>query len=520
MNKSAFCGECGSDLGAGTKFCPSCGSEQSQFHKPAPARGAPDHADHPTAAGERPVSPGRDESARAAGSPAAGRPGVADRVEQFSPSAGEFASRIVSQAQTPGVIAAATAAGIAAAGCLVVGLLLAIIFPDDSLLGLYGGQTGLIGEALSQTVSFLQVSFFLDADAPPRVAPLLFVAIPIGLCSLGAYLQANRTRAMSPRARLLWGAATGVAFGLIMLVAALAAGDTDPSVGGSFFLGLLFGALGGLVGARRAMKRDSPETLSDVLPSRVQAAARVLASALRPLLAALAVTTLIGISVWWVQGIRDEGGARLASPLPITLVQDAAYSADLGIRYLALGAGVQFGDAEASGPSSNPSGELQELEDALGEELGMPEASGMVMAGAPGANPIPADGLEEEGERPARLFDYSDNVTAPLFVPLLILLIGIPLILSLYAGFATARAAAARTSRAAAAWGALVGPLWAVTMVLLNAVSQDVFAGVPSGDSVFINFLLGGALLGALGGLLSTQTAGEARAFPEGTSHG
>ncbi|CAN5126836.1 hypothetical protein BH20ACT20_BH20ACT20_11960 [soil metagenome] len=64
----------------------------------------------------------------------------------------------------------------------------------------------------------------------------------------------------------------------------------------------------------------------------------------------------------------------------------------------------------------------------------------------------------------------------------------------------------------AAAWGALVGPVWAVTMALLDALATKQVFGNPEGESVFVAFLPGGALLGGLSGFLAGQGTGAREA--------
>ena len=72
-----------------------------------------------------------------------------------------------------------------------------------------------------------------------------------------------------------------------------------------------------------------------------------------------------------------------------------------------------------------------------------------------------------------RLFDYRDGASAVVFLLMLVLLVGLPLCGALLAGFTVARERAASTPVLAAAWGALVGPVWAITLALLNALLQD-----------------------------------------------
>jgi hypothetical protein len=54
-------------------------------------------------------------------------------------------------------------------------------------------------------------------------------------------------------------------------------------------------------------------------------------------------------------------------------------------------------------------------------------------------------------------------------------------------------------------------------MVLLAALARKNVVGNPNGDSVFIAFLVGGVVLGAIGGLLAAQgasTAADSQATP------
>lgn len=73
-------------------------------------------------------------------------------------------------------------------------------------------------------------------------------------------------------------------------------------------------------------------------------------------------------------------------------------------------------------------------------------------------------------------------------------------------GAGTEASAGARRPELAAAWGALVGPVWAISLALLSAMHVKI-VGQPDGESLFGIYLLGGAILGAIGGLLSSQAA-------------
>jgi hypothetical protein len=86
-----------------------------------------------------------------------------------------------------------------------------------------------------------------------------------------------------------------------------------------------------------------------------------------------------------------------------------------------------------------------------------------------------------------RLFDYSDALPALVFIPGMLLLIAL--------------------------WGAAVGPIWAILMVVLNGLASKTadlpLFGRGSGDSVFGFVLLVGLLVGAGGGALAGQAEPE-----------
>ena len=130
--------------------------------------------------------------------------------------------------------------------------------------------------------------------------------------------------------------------------------------------------------------------------------------------------------------------------------------------------------------------------------------------------PLPAEEPAEVLANGAtyRLFDYRDGASAIVFLLMLVLLVGLPLCGALFAGFTVARERAAATPVLAAAWGALVGPVWAIALALLNALLQDTLFGHAQGESVFGIVLVLGALVGALGGLP------RGRRYPVGRGRG
>ena len=122
-----------------------------------------------------------------------------------------------------------------------------------------------------------------------------------------------------------------------------------------------------------------------------------------------------------------------------------------------------------------------------------------------------ADPLEATFREPTvRLFDYGDAIPTALFVLALLVFVAIPVVFALYAGFRAARAVAAATPIQAAAAGALTGPVWAITLVILNGVANKTRGyalwGLGDGASTFGFALLIGATLGAVGGLLAIQS--------------
>ena len=103
-----------------------------------------------------------------------------------------------------------------------------------------------------------------------------------------------------------------------MLVFAIIGGDSDTtristSIGGAFALGLLWGALGGLIGAATKLPLDEVIARVPPVPRSVLGAAL---AALRPLAAVLVVCTALGLVGWLVQVGRDAGGVRAGRSAP------------------------------------------------------------------------------------------------------------------------------------------------------------------------------------------------------------
>jgi hypothetical protein len=269
-----------------------------------------------------------------------------------------------------------------------------------------------------------------------------------------------------------------------MLAFAIVGGESEttrisPSAGSAFALGLLWGALGGLVGA--ATKLPLRQSIARIPPT-VRTVGTATLATLRPLAAVLVTCTAIGLVGWLVQVGADAGGVRNDRSAATALIEEAAFAGEDGVHLTALAAGARF-RADANGPLGLP----------------FPVAD---------ANDVPGSGGA------FRIFSYDDALSAYVLLVALVLLMGLVTLGALYAGFAAARAVTAGTLGTGAVWGAITGPAWATAMALLVILAGGIFHGDADDASVFGVFLLGGALLGAAGGALSVsgQAAGDGAA--------
>lgn len=506
MSELAYCGQCGQEIAATAKFCKHCGADQAPFAteeqptSPLPPPPEPEPPVTPEPSAPQPEPPAPEPTLRpeppATPPPASPPPppaaeertataNVRERAEQLAPGSEELVKQLQTHLSTPGVALAGLSALIGFGVCLAIGLVLAIVLPNASYLAVAGGA-GIFKETMAQAASFSQANLHVPQfEAAIRTVPVLFVLFPILGIAAGVVTLASRTAGMPARERMLWAAAAGVPFAFLMLVITLSVGtasfdlydaEVEFSAGSVFLLSLLWGALGGSLGMLYALRREGL-SLSAGLPDRVARAVDVLWTTLRPLLLALVVVGLLGTAVWMVQVVREDGYREFPPrSTGVAVFEQVTYAGDHGIDMLPLGAGAsqrlqgwpavpidvdQIGDLPSNGSADSPSA--------------------------------------------YNLFDFNDTMPAYLFVPMLIILIGIPALLALYAGFALVRRLAEHRRDRAVAWGAIVGPVWAVAMVLLATLARKNVVGNPTGDSVFIAFLLGGAVLGALGGLLASQ---------------
>lgn len=547
-----YCTSCGEELPASARFCASCGTPRTPAQgetvieepAPAPAPEASEPAAPPAPAPEAPAptgalwagAPGEDAAPDEATAPQAaavrrepvpprervplgkaeqpddhGRPGPdGGPSSSASSDAAELARRLAAQARRPAVVAALVAGALAALACLAFGAIVAVAFPDDdTIVGALGQDAGFVTETLRHTVSLLQVSFnalplpggpsreVVEFDSSGNIAPLAFLAIPLGACALASALLLRRSHGTALRARLIPATAITVPFTVIMLIVAIASGDADPSIPGTLFLGLLWSAVGAGLGAALVLRRERASALPPAARTPgVRNAASAVAASLRALGLLLAVTAILGTGAWAAFGLIDDENDEDRARATVEL---ALYGADHAVHLAELGTFAAF-----EAPSDDG-------------EAGFP---------------VPADDADELSEKledddSYRIFALDDGMDAYLFIPGMLLLIGVCLLVVLLGGFITARTAGASGSPALfAAWGALVGPVWTVALALLDvfasktidveargqSASFDLF-GSTDGLGGLILVLLVATALGALGGLLAgTTSSGPARA--------
>lgn len=523
MNDTSFCPDCGAQINAHDRFCTECGARQDEF-------GAADEAERPaptfpTEAVIRAVPPpnppgdedsppppaGADESRRYSSTewawehtPAPSFPTEAviravpkpepPRVDDAPPppppppphaakrpfqDASDLTGALKEQLAVPGIVAALTAGAAAAGIVLVAGLLIALVTPDRSLIGIPGVGASIITETFRQAVGTLlapMVDPGLLLAGGRRIHPMIFLAIPLTALAFMTRRQIHRTEGAPPLTRLTWALAVAVPFSVLMLVFAVIGGETEAtsvsvSVGNTFALAILWGLVGGLIGAATTLPLRSVVTV----PPLAQTVLAAVRAALIPLVGVLLVCTVLGLFGWLVQVTRNAGEVRVGRGVPTALIEETVFAAEHGVQLTALAAGAKF-RADANG--------------ALG--LPFPVAD---------ANDVPsADGT-------FRIFAYSGELPASVLLPALVLLLSLVALGALYAGFAVARAVQAPTMALAATWGALTGPVWAIAMAGLVVLAGGLFHGDAADGSVFVVFLLGGAILGAAGGALSAQSS-------------
>lgn len=407
------------------------------------------------------------------------------------------------------IAGAATAAVTVAAGFLV-----AVATTASSIIG--GVDASVVDEAMLQACALVGATLSAsggDADVAQgfgvsldiQTMPVLGLAIPIGGMALAVRRLLPRSAELSLFQRLGFALASALPFALLMIIPATIGQAEDegvtftPDVGAVFGLSLLFGLIGAAIGARELLAQTAAQTLE-----RAVVLLRPLADAIRALLIALALASVVMTGLAFVQTLRDAGDVRSDRSTVGAAIENSLYAVEHGVHGVELAtfanfdltdlarAGVLLSDEEAF--------EAEE-EDAIGLFIALPVEKADKLVNVD----------QEKAEATYRIFDYENAMPSWAFILWVVILIPIPVLLALYAGFSMVRTAGAQGPAQAVLWGAAAGPVWAVAMVLLNVLTKGtdlitVF-GRANGDSVFGWTLLVATVSGALGGLLATRSA-------------
>jgi hypothetical protein len=475
------CVACGGAVATDARFCRHCGAEQLPPTQQV-ADAAPAHvADTPTAQ---------------------------DTDVRSGLRADDFAAALTAQIKTPAVMGAVAAGAAAFVLMLIAGFLVAVATTSSSFIGGFD-DASLVKEWLIQTCALVGApletsggaTFGLDFSF--QTMPTLGVAVPIAAMAFAVRrFQVPRVNDARAGQQLLLAIAAVVPFALLMLIPALTGDFTSdgttlkPAAGAVFGLSLLWGAVGALIAVRSAIG----VALSDLgeQGERIRVVARPFGAILRALGVALLAGAVVVSSAVLVQTFSEKN-VRADRAVGGAAAENTLYAVEHGVHGLQLGTLTAFELPQIAAFGLDD-------EDGFGEDGGL-NAGVLMPLPAQSARAIVGDD-EQDGYR---IFDYSDAMQAYTFVPLLILLIAIPVVTALYAGFSAARATDASTQPVAVAWGALTGPVWALTMVLLNAITKgtDLISlfGHADGGSTFGWSLLFGVVFGALGGLLASVSS-------------
>jgi hypothetical protein len=407
------------------------------------------------------------------------------------------------------IAGAATAAVTVAAGFLV-----AVATTASSIIG--GVDASVLDEAMLQACALVGATLSAsggDADVAQgfgvsldiQTMPVLGLAIPIGGMALAVRRLLPRSAELPLFQRLGFALASALPFALLMIIPATIGEAEDegvtftPDVGAVFGLSLLFGLIGAAIGARELVAQTAVQTLE-----RAVVLLRPLVDALRALLIALALASVVMTGLAFVQTLRDAGDVRSDRSTVGAAIENSLYAVEHGVHGVELATFANF-DLTALARAAVL------LSDEEGFEADEEEAPGLFVA-------LPVEKADklvnvdrEKAEATYRIFDYEDAMPSWAFILWVVILIPIPVLLALYAGFSMVRTAGAQGPAQALLWGAAAGPVWAVAMVLLNVLTKGtdlitVF-GHANGDSVFGWTLLVATVAGALGGLLATRSA-------------
>lgn len=491
MAEGRLCDSCGGEINADARFCRHCGAEQGTGARPAAT----------------PQPPPSSEPLPVRG------PSRADAGEQSATGADDFAAALVSQLNTPAVAATLTAGAATAVATVAGGLLVAVVTTASSIIG--GVDASVVDEAMLQACALVGASFSAsggDADIAQELGvsfdiqtmPVVGLAIPIGAMALAVRRLLPRTVDLPLFQRLGFALASVLPFALLMIIPATIAEAEDdgvmftPDVGAVFGLSLLFGVIGAAIGARELVS----ETVVQAIP-RIAVLLRPVADALRALVIALALASVVMTGLVFVQTLRDAGDVRGDRSTVGAAVENSLYAVEHGVHGVQLPMFATFDLTDLARASAL-------LADEEAFESDDDDSVGIFLA-------LPVEKVDElinidrdKQEATYRIFDYENAMPSWAFILWVVILIPIPVLLALYAGFSMARTARAQGPAQAALWGAATGPVWAVALVLLNALIKgtDLFTvfGHADGDSVFGWTLLVATVAGGLGGLLATRS--------------
>lgn len=434
-------------------------------------------------------------------------------AQQTAPEADDFAAALLGQLSTPAVSAMLIASAATAAVTVVAGLLVAVATTGSSIIG--GMDASILEEALLQACALVGAPFSGsggDADIAQgfgisldiQTMPLVGLAIPIAAMALAVRRLLPRTADLTVFQRLGFTLASALPFALLMLIpATIAEADDDgvtltPDVGAVFGFSLLLGLIGAAIGARELVRQGVDQAMPGLT-----VLLRPVANALRALLIALALASVVMTGLVFVQTLRDAGDVTGDRSTVGAAIENSLYAVEHGAHGVELGTFATFDLTDLARASVL-------LADEEGFESDEDDAIGIFLA-------LPVERVDElinvdrdKQEATYRIFDYENAMPSWAFILWIVILIPIPVLLALYAGFSMARAAGARESARAALWGAAAGPVWALALVLLNVMIKgtDLFTvfGHANGDGVFGWTLLVATVAGGLGGLLATRS--------------
>ena len=343
------------------------------------------------------------------------------------------------------------------------GFLMAVAAPDRSLIGMGDalGKDGIVREGLRYGVGLVQAR----TNGPgATIGPLLLMLIPFGMCLIAGSMIAGRadpnTRPISRVALAAW---IALPFTAIMVAASIFAKPEGAeedlfTLHSVVLLTLACGVSGAVIGGLWVIGDDFGYYGEKLV--------KVGQALLKPLVILLVIMGIGGLAAYEVQAVRDQGIAIGDREKVTALAENVFFSGDYAVNFAGLG---MLAEQSAEG---------------LNTPLPLDGAGAAQLGAAAGE------------DNAIRIFDYGDAMPGYTYVPMLFLMLALPAIFALYAGFAAARAYVAPNPGAGMSIGALTGITWAVALTAVAAIH-----GISS-PNLFFSVLPFGAVLGLLGGLV------------------